>query len=91
MSPVAGLRVDGCQGDAHVVDAGAVAGVLAVSPFFFSLVLALQLPQQRPRENHGQHETHEKGKNDINRDHKTRLKHPPILTRGQFPRLSPPP
>ncbi len=75
MSPVAGLRVDGWADGASVpltrapAMPGAVAGVLAVSPFFFSLVLALQLPQQRPRENHGQHESHEKGKNDINRDH----------------------
>ena len=70
MSPVASLRVDGCRVEERVGDARAVAGVLAVSPFFFSLVLALQLPQQRPRENHGQHESHEKGKNDINRGHK---------------------
>ena len=70
MSPVAGLRVDGCRVEERVGDARAVAGVLAVSPFFFSLVLALQLPQQRPRENHGQHESHEKGKNDIDRGHK---------------------
>lgn len=56
--------------DDRVGDARAVAGVLVVFPFFFSLVLALQLPQQRPREDHGEDETHEKGKNDINRDHK---------------------
>ena len=70
MSPVAGLRVDGCRVEERVGDARAVAGVLVVFPFFFSLVLALQLPQQRPREDHGEDETHEKGKNDINRDHK---------------------
>ena len=28
-------------------------------PFFFSLTLALQIPQQRPRENHGQDDPHE--------------------------------
>ncbi|MES0384602.1 MAG: hypothetical protein ABUJ98_08420 [Hyphomicrobium sp.] len=70
MSSVAGLRVDGCRIEERVGDARAVAGVLVVFPFFFSLVLALQLPQQRPREDHGEDETHEKGKNDINRDHK---------------------
>ena len=70
MSSVAGLRVDGCRVEERVGDARAVAGVLVVFPFFFSLVLALQLPQQRPREDHGEDETHEKGKNDINRDHK---------------------
>jgi hypothetical protein len=70
MSPVAGLRVDGCRIEERVGDARAPAGALMVFPFFFSLVLALQLPQQRPREDHGEDETHEKGKNDINRDHK---------------------
>ena len=70
MSPVAGLRVDGCRIEERVGDARAPVGALMVFLFFFSLVLALQLPQQRPRENHGQHESHEKGKNDINRDHK---------------------
>jgi len=44
-------------------------------PFFFSLllfslVLVLQLPQQSPRDNHGQDETHEHAKGDINRDHR---------------------
>ncbi len=70
MSPVAGLRVDGCRIEERVGDARAPVGALMVFLFFFSLVLVLQLPQQRPRENHGQHESHEKGKNDINRDHK---------------------
>ena len=72
MSPVTGLRVDGCRVEVRVGDVRAVAGVLVVFPFFFffSLVLALQLPQQRPREDHGEDETHKKGKNDINRDHK---------------------
>ena len=70
-SPVAGLRVDGCRIEERVGDARAPAGALMVFPiFFFSLVLALQLPQQRPREDHGEEETHKKGKNDINRDHK---------------------
>ena len=91
MSSVAGLRVDGCRVEVRVGDARTPAGALMVFPFFFSLVLVLQLPQQRARENHGQEETHEKGEGDINRYHQTRLKHPPILTRGQFPQLSPPP
>jgi hypothetical protein len=30
----------------------------------------LQLPQQSPRDNHGQDETHENAKGDINRDHR---------------------
>ena len=46
-------------------------------PFFFSLVLALHIPQQRPRENHGQDETHENAEDDINRDHKRVTKIPP--------------
>ncbi len=45
-------------------------------PFFFSLVLTLQLPQQRPRENHGQDETHDNAKDDITRDHKRVIKTP---------------
>ncbi len=46
-------------------------------PFFFFLVLALQLPQQRPRENHGQDEPHDNAKGDITRGHKRVTKTPP--------------
>ena len=71
---VSGPAGNGYRTEERIGDARAVAGVLAVFPFFFffffSLVLALQLPQQRPREDHGQDEAHEKGKNDINGDHK---------------------
>ncbi len=54
-------------------------------PFFFSLVLALQLPQQRPRENHGQDETHENAKGDITRGHKRVTKTPPSPNKRTTP------
>ncbi len=47
-----------------------------VLPYFFSLVLALQIPQQRPRANHGQDETHENANDDITRSHKRVTKTP---------------
>ena len=46
-------------------------------PFFFSLVLRLKLPQQRPRQKHGQDEPHENAKDDITRGHKRITKTPP--------------
>ncbi len=45
-------------------------------PFFFSLVLRLKLPQQRPRQKHGQDEPHENAKDDITRGHKRITKTP---------------
>ena len=58
-------------------------------PFFFSLVLALQIPQQRPRENHGQDETHENAEDDINRDHKRVTKIPPSPNKRTTPPIIP--
>ena len=58
-------------------------------PFFFSLVLALQLAQQRPRENHGQDETHENAKDDITRDHKRIKKIPPSPNKRTTPPITP--
>lgn len=46
-------------------------------PFFFSLVLALRIPQQHPRENHGQDEPHGNARDDITRGHKRVTKIPP--------------
>ncbi len=66
-----------CRGAPSAGFCSAAGGALAAFPFFFFLVLALQLPQQRPRDNHGQGETHEKAKDDINRGHKTIAKTPP--------------
>ncbi len=54
-------------------------------PFFFSLVLALQLAQQRPREKHGQDETHENAKDDITRGHKRVTKTPPSPNKRTTP------
>ena len=54
-------------------------------PVFFSLVLALQLPQQRPRENHGQDEPHENAKGDITRSHKRVTKTPPSPNKRTTP------
>ncbi len=58
-------------------------------PFLFSLVLALQIPQQRPRENHGQDETHENAKDDITRDHKRVTKTPPSPNKRTTPPIIP--
>jgi len=58
-------------------------------PFFLSLVLALQIPQQRPRENHGQDETHENAKNDVTRDHKRVTKIPPSPNKRITPPIIP--
>ncbi len=58
-------------------------------PFFFSLVLALQLPQQRPRENHGQDEPHDNAKGDITRGHKRVIKTPPNPNKRTTPPIIP--
>ena len=58
-------------------------------PFFFFLVLAFQLPQQRPRENHGQDEPHENAKGNITRGHKRITKIPPSPNKRTTPPIIP--
>jgi len=59
-------------------------------PFFFSLilfslVLVLQLPQKSPRDNHGQEETLENAKGDVNRDHRIIEKTPNSPSKRTIP------
>ena len=48
-------------------------------PFFFSLVLVLQLPQQRPGANYSEDDSHENAKGDINRGQKRVVKRIPSI------------
>ena len=58
-------------------------------PFFFSLVLVLKLPQQGPREKHGQDEPHDNAKGDITHAHKRITKTPNNPTKRTTPPIIP--